>query len=168
MTYEGGSESSGNCTTDGGCGTIFKITPSGVLTTLYTFCSQAGCTDGSSPVSALLQATDGNLYGTTMWGGNQACLSSSGCGTVFSLSVGLRPFVKTLPTSGKVGASVKILGTDLTGASRVTFNGTPATFTISATGTSISTTLPTGATTGTVEVMTPSGILSSNVPFRVP
>jgi uncharacterized repeat protein (TIGR03803 family) len=30
-------------------GTVFKITPSGTLTTLYSFCSQSGCTDGEQP-----------------------------------------------------------------------------------------------------------------------
>ena len=44
-------------------------------------------------------------------------------GTVFSLSVGLGPFVETQTTSGKVGKAVKILGTNLTGATSVTFNG---------------------------------------------
>lgn len=45
----------------------------------------------------------------------------SGCGTIFSLSVGLGPFVETQTTSGKVGAAVKILGSDLTGATSVSF-----------------------------------------------
>jgi len=65
-----------------------------------------------------------------------------------------------------VGATVKILGTDLTGATSVTFNGTAAAFTV-VQPSEISTTVPTGATTGTVEVVTPGGTLSSNVPFRV-
>ena len=46
-------------------GTVFKITPSGTRTTLYSFCSQSGCTDGRYPEAGLVQATDGNLYGTT-------------------------------------------------------------------------------------------------------
>jgi uncharacterized repeat protein (TIGR03803 family) len=37
-----------NCLDSGGCGTIFKIPPSGKLTTLYSLCSQAGCTDAAS------------------------------------------------------------------------------------------------------------------------
>lgn len=49
-------------------GTVFKITPSGVLTTLYNFCSLPGCHDGSTPTGGLIQATDGNLYGTTFGG----------------------------------------------------------------------------------------------------
>ena len=48
-------------------GTIFKITPSGVLTTLHSF-SAAG-TEGAAPMAALIQASDGNLYGTTAFGG---------------------------------------------------------------------------------------------------
>src|SRR5271166_193046 len=45
-------------------GTVFKITPSGTLTTLYSFCQQTGCADGTFPVAALVQATNGNFYGT--------------------------------------------------------------------------------------------------------
>jgi len=48
----------------------------------------------------------------------------------------------------------------------VTFNGTPATFTVEFSS-YIKTTVPAGATTGTVQVVTPGGTLSSNVPFRV-
>jgi hypothetical protein len=61
---------------------------------------------------------------------------------------------------------VKILGTDLTGATSVTFNGTAAAFKVESKSL-IKTTVPTGATTGTVEVATPKGALKSNVVFRV-
>jgi uncharacterized repeat protein (TIGR03803 family) len=151
-----------------GGGTIFKITPSGTLTTLYSFCSQSGCPDGSGPAAGLVQATNGAFYGTTYSGGaNDTCSGPlPGCGTVFSLSVGLGPFVKTQTTAGKVGGVVRILGTDLTGATSVTFNGTPAAFTL-VQPSEISTTVPAGATTGTVQVVTPSGTLSSNAPYRV-
>ncbi|MGO8795844.1 MAG: choice-of-anchor tandem repeat GloVer-containing protein [Candidatus Sulfotelmatobacter sp.] len=44
-------------------GTIFKITPSGQFTSLYSFCSLANCADGNSPVSPLIVGSDGNLYG---------------------------------------------------------------------------------------------------------
>ena len=69
-------------------GTVFKITPDGTLTTLYSFCSRSGCTDGQGPsYGALLQATNGDLYGTTLWGGdNNSC--SLGCGTVFKITPG--------------------------------------------------------------------------------
>src|ERR1022692_2755408 len=47
-------------------GTVFKITPSGTLTTLYRFvCSQSGCPDGVDPTAGLVQAANGDLYGTT-------------------------------------------------------------------------------------------------------
>jgi uncharacterized repeat protein (TIGR03803 family) len=83
-----------------GYGTIFKISLSGELTTLYTFCIEGGCKDGGQPYGGLIQDTSATFYGTTEIGG--ATLAD---GSVFSLSVGLGPFVKTLPASGKVGAA---------------------------------------------------------------
>jgi uncharacterized protein (TIGR03437 family) len=71
-----------------------------------------------------------------------------------------------LPTIGKVGTKVKILGNNLSGATSVTFNGTTAAFTV-VSGTEITTTVPTGATTGKVVVEAGSA-LSTVVPFRVP
>jgi uncharacterized repeat protein (TIGR03803 family) len=147
-----------------GVGTVFEITLSGEVTTPYSFCAQYGCTDGQAPLAAVVQGTDGSFYGTTYLGGTGAC--AGGCGTVFSLSTGLGPFVETQPDFGVVGRQVRILGTDLTGATSVTFNGTPATFTVISPSL-IGTAVPEGATTGTVQVVTPGGTLSSNVPFRV-
>jgi uncharacterized repeat protein (TIGR03803 family) len=144
-----------------GSGTIFKITLSGTLTTLYNFCSQSGCPDGQYPGGGLVQDTDGSLYGTTADGG------ANGDGTVFSLSVGLGPFVETQPTTAKAGATVKILGTNLTKATSVNFNGKAATFTV-VSSSEITTTVPAGATTGEVQVVTPSGTLLSNVSFQIP
>ncbi len=68
-----------------GYGTIFRITTSGSLTTLYSFCSQSNCADGEYPAAGLVQDTNGNLYGTTADGG------ATGNGTIFSLSIGLGP-----------------------------------------------------------------------------
>ena len=153
-----GTTEAGGGLNDGG--TIFTISPTGTLTTLYTFCSRTSCRDGSDPSGRLVQNTDGNFYGTTAYGG------AHGDGTVFKLSVGLAPFIATQTTSGKQGATVKILGTNLIGATKVTFNGVPATFTV-VSKSEIKTTVPAGATTGTVQVKTPTAILNSNVPFRV-
>jgi hypothetical protein len=83
------------------------------------------------------------------------------------LSVGLVPFVETQTTSGAIGTAIKILGTDLTGAASVNFNGTPATFTVNESGAAITATVPKGATSGTITVTTPSGVLASNKPFTV-
>jgi uncharacterized repeat protein (TIGR03803 family) len=201
-------------------GTVFELTPSGTLTTLYSFCALSGCTDGRGPYAGLVQATDGYFYGTTAGGGafssgtifkiipagslttvhdfcqidrpprcsagsdSQAALiqatngdfygtTSDGGkfngevdGTVFTLSVGLAPFVKAVPHVGQVGQIIRILGTDLTGTTAITFNGTPAAFTVVA-PTEITATVPAGATTGTVQVNTPGGTLLSAGPFTV-
>jgi len=141
------------------CGTVFKITPTGTLTTLYNFCSQSNCADGEQPWAGLVQATNGDFYGTTQDGG-------TGLGTVFSLSVGLGPFVKTSPHAGKVGAGITVLGTDLTGTTSVSFNGTPAAFEV-VSATEITATVPAGATTGKLQVTTPGGVLFSSGPFLV-
>ena len=136
-------------------GTVFKITPAGKLTLLFSF----NVTDGAGAFG-LLQATDGKFYGTTGGGGAYSY------GTVFSLGVGLGPFVEMLPTSGKVGAHVTVLGNNLKGTSSVTFNGTAATFTV-VSSTEIKTTVPVSATTGFVKVTSPKKTLKSNVVFRV-
>jgi uncharacterized repeat protein (TIGR03803 family) len=151
---------------DSGCGTIFMITPGGVLTNVYGFCLQSGCADGSVPSGALVQATSGTFYGMTGQGGTSGNCSTSGCGTVFSLGMGLGPFVETDPSIGEFGDSVIILGNDLTGATSVTFNGTVASFKV-VSASEITTTVPTGATSGIVEVATPSRTLKSNKSFRV-
>src|SRR5579872_6589163 len=65
-----------------GDGTVFKMTPSGTLTTIYSFCSEANCADGSSPYAGLVLGTDGNFYGTTEQGGFEAG------GTVFKITQG--------------------------------------------------------------------------------
>jgi uncharacterized repeat protein (TIGR03803 family) len=166
-TRLGGIDNSGLCGNTG-CGTAFKITSTGKLTTLYTFCSQTNCTDGAYPIPALMQATNGSFYGVSDKGGAYftGCIAGGGCGDVFSLSVGLGPFVETNPTSGKVGTAVTILGNKLTGATSVGFNGTAAKFTI-VSRTEIETTVPAGATTGFVQVTTAKKMLKSNVVFRV-
>jgi uncharacterized repeat protein (TIGR03803 family) len=154
-TTAGGGTGSSACPVLEGCGTAFMITPDGVLTTLYLFEK----TDGDDPRAGLVQATNGTFYGTTFEDG------PGGNGTIFSISTGLGPFVQTVPTIGAVGSTVMILGTDLTGATSVTFNGEAADFKV-VSATEITTTVPSGATAGTVEVTTPKGTLKS-FPFTV-
>lgn len=198
------------CTTYG-CGNIFEMTPAGTLTTLYSFCTQEFCPDGAYPMAGLVSATDGKLYGSTTTGGQGSlgtifAISPTGVfntvwnfagtatgyqpqgallqatngkfygltngggaenqGTIFSLSIGLAPFVETLPTSGRVGAKVMVLGYNLAGATAVTFNGTAATFTV-VSNTRLVATVPTGATSGAVVVSTAGHSLKSNTVFRV-
>jgi uncharacterized repeat protein (TIGR03803 family) len=71
-----------------GCGTVFKITPSGTLTTLYSFRGS----DGANPLAGLVQGSDGNFYGTTYGGG------AHDAGTVFRLGV-VRPCATCRPVS---------------------------------------------------------------------
>jgi uncharacterized repeat protein (TIGR03803 family) len=162
-----------------GDGTAFSITPNGTLTTLHNFdgtdgisintliqgqwlCSQRYCADGSYPEAGLVQSTNGKFYGTASGG----LVGAQGDGTVFSLSVGLGPFVETQPTSGMVGTAVTILGTKLTGATSVTFGGIAATFTV-VSPSEITTTVPAGALTGSVNVTVGATTLTSAQTFRV-
>lgn len=73
-----------------GSGTIFKMTPAGALTTLYSFCAQSGCADGSNPFGPLFQTADGNFYGTATFGGLDTgfpvCSNENGCGTLFKIT----------------------------------------------------------------------------------
>jgi uncharacterized repeat protein (TIGR03803 family) len=59
-----------------GGGTVFKMTPTGDLTTLVSFTGANGC----SPQAPLIQGSDGNFYGTTTYGG------AGGLGTVFKMT----------------------------------------------------------------------------------
>ncbi|HTZ98257.1 MAG TPA: choice-of-anchor tandem repeat GloVer-containing protein [Terriglobales bacterium] len=144
-----------------GHGTAFSLTPGGTLTTLYSFCSQKKCFDGSEPYGGITQGTDGNLYGTTYTGG-----AAQYYGVIYRISVGLRPFVAFVRPYGKIGQISDILGQGFTGTTSVTLNGLPANFKV-VSDTYLTATIPPGATTGYVTVTTPTGVLTSNVPFRV-
>ncbi|HTR23616.1 MAG TPA: choice-of-anchor tandem repeat GloVer-containing protein [Terriglobales bacterium] len=161
-TYSGGAND--NCF--GTCGTLFSMTPTGSLTSLYDFCAQSNCPDGDNPVAGLIQGTNGQLYGMASAGGTDSFTCTFGCGTIFSLNMGLGPFVTPRPNAGPVKSKVVILGTDLTGTTNVSFNGVAAKFKV-VSATEITTKVPKGATTGTLTVTTPGGTLKSNVAFRV-
>jgi uncharacterized repeat protein (TIGR03803 family) len=141
--------SSTNCGTSG-CGTVFRLTPSGTLTTLLNFNGSSG---GASPFGELVQDSDGNFYGTTVYGGSTASsCDSRGCGTVFRLTpsgltnLSLNPATGgTSPYAGLVqGRDGNFYGTTFSGGS-------------SACGTS-------GC--GTVFRITSSGILTTLVNFN--
>lgn len=63
-----------------GSGVVFQITTSGTLTAIYSFCSLASCADGANPYTSLIQASNGDLYGTTYSGG------ATGNGTLFKIT----------------------------------------------------------------------------------
>jgi uncharacterized repeat protein (TIGR03803 family) len=63
-------------------GAVFKIDADGDATVLYSF---SGKSDGGFPTAALVRDPEGNLYGTTSFGGNLKCNAPYGCGTVFKL-----------------------------------------------------------------------------------
>jgi uncharacterized repeat protein (TIGR03803 family) len=139
------------------CGTIFEITPGGTLTTLHSFEFPGGLL----PIGGLVQATNGKFYGTTNMGG------ASSDGTVFSLSVGLGPFVQAVTYSGKVGTTIEFLGQGFTSSTTVSFNGTKSPTVKVVSGKYLTATVSNGTTTGFVTVTTSGGTLKSNKIFRV-
>ncbi len=203
-THQGGTDDEG---------TIYKMTPAGVVTILHSFQGS----DGRIPSSGPVQGTDGNFYGETYGGGTYGGgvlyqVTSSGaynvingdlrssvgsnpldplsqhtngtfysdtrnggtgtaclCGVLYSLSMGLGPFVSFVPaqSAGKVGSSIGILGQGFTGTTAVSFNGTPSSSFKVVSDTYLTATVPSGATKGSVTVTTPGGTLSSNTVFRV-
>jgi len=140
----------------GYCGIVYRITPKSNFSTVFTFdCSQSG----SSTV--LMQHTNGLLYGMTSYGGLYYPN-----GVIYSLDLGLPPFVRLTQGTGRPGSSGGILGQGFIGTTSVTFNGVPAKFTV-VSDTFIEAVVPADATTGYVTVTTTSGVLNSNAVFRV-
>jgi uncharacterized repeat protein (TIGR03803 family) len=70
----------------GGGGNMFRMTPTGEITSIYKFCSLPGCADGAQVHSAPVVGTDGNLYGVTTAGGGSGLTGSAG-GTVFRMTL---------------------------------------------------------------------------------
>ena len=81
----GTAESGGDMSScDGlGCGVVFKLSSTGQETVLHSF---TGGADGAIPYAGLIRDAQGNLYGTTGYGGDMSSCSGNGCGVVFKLS----------------------------------------------------------------------------------
>jgi uncharacterized repeat protein (TIGR03803 family) len=141
-------------------GTAFKLSLNGALTTLYSFCQLYQCNDGGKPYGGLVQGTDGSFYGATASGGGEEE------GVIYRISVGLGPFVSFIRGAAEVGQEFGVLGQGFSGHVTVSFNGIPASSVVKS-STLIEATVPDGATTGYVTVTTPTGTLTSNVPFHV-
>jgi uncharacterized repeat protein (TIGR03803 family) len=139
-------------------GAIFKITPAGSESVLYSFCSVT-CNDGFSPATPLVLHTDGKFYGNT--NGN-----SLGGSVFYSFDVGFKPLVDLVTWSAKVGKTVEILGQGFTGTTAVSFNGVNATFN-NVSDTYMTAVVPAGALTGTVTVTTFTSTMKSNRAFLV-
>ena len=99
-TTQQGGITGGVCANSGlnGCGTVFKVDPSGNETVLYRF---TGGTDGQFPSAGLVLDLAGNLYGTTQYGGPVTAACGIGCGTVFKLD----PSGPTLTPLHNIGSS---------------------------------------------------------------
>jgi uncharacterized repeat protein (TIGR03803 family) len=200
-------------------GTLFRITTKGAFTKLWDFNSTNGSVNGITPYGGLIQASDGNLYGTTTAGGGTAnsgtvyqftlggvlsqvisfdaattgalpedvplqaadgtlYITNNGGtvsnnhyqGAVVQLVDGLaapKPVIaKFSPTSAKVGKNVIISGGSFVGTTRVSFNGTSATFAVKSTNT-VTATVPLGATSGPITVTNAGGSTTSTTNFTV-
>jgi uncharacterized repeat protein (TIGR03803 family) len=105
------------------CGTVFKITPSGKLTTLHIFSGP----DGYFPTAGLVQGTDGNFYGTTYHGGQaigSGGCGNDGCGTVFMITAqgeftSLYQFADSGPNGQGPSSAPLVQGSDGTSTARV-------------------------------------------------
>jgi uncharacterized repeat protein (TIGR03803 family) len=110
-------------------GTVFVITPAGVLTTLHQFAGYP--TDGGSPQNGLLLASDGNFYGTTHYGG------ANNMGTVFQMIVTPAPspaVTSATVDSGTVGAPFTYQITATNGPTSFGASGLPAGLSVAANG----------------------------------
>ncbi len=84
-------------------GTVFKVDTTGVETVLYSFCPQDPCPDGAAPYGALVLDAQGNLFGTTQYGGVPNCNGDT-CGTVFRIDATGEETVLYAFTGGADGA----------------------------------------------------------------
>jgi len=150
-------------TTGGGAtngGVLFQVTHTGTFTKLRDFnCA----TDPCNNWVPLAQRTDGTLYGAGTGG------SSGGNGGVYRVSSpSFPPFISVQNYSAKSGQTVDILGTGLTGATAVDFDGIAAASFKVISANFITAVVSPASETGLVTVTTPSGKLSTQTNFKVP
>ena len=155
-----------NANCSDGCGTLFKITPTGSYSVLYKFDSATGAQAHVTP----FQHTSGVVYGDTTVGGTgnvNPCFTGN-CGVFYKWqNSSLPPFVSLMPYFGRVGKVVEFLGQGfVAGKTSVSFNGAAASVTV-VSSTYLTAVVPNGATTGSVAVTTSGVKLSSNKIFRV-
>ena len=139
-------------------GALFTLKTNGSsFQVLYSFDK----THGAIPTSMPLLHTNGKIYGMTQSGGT---LNE---GVFYSFENNLKPFVSPIVvSSGKVGASVGLLGQGFNSATQVLFGTGPGTFTI-VNDTYLTAKIALGATTGVITVKEPGGNLLSPHKFRI-
>lgn len=143
-----------------GYGALYRVTPTGSLTLLYSFCPPGSqCVDGFGAQTPLVQHTNGKFYGSTA--GN-----SLGGSVFYSLDAGLAPFVRVASPSGRAGQIVRILGQGFRGARSVWFGGRAARFQVVSDHNLIAI-VPQGTGNAFVHVVTATGTLASDRAFAV-
>jgi uncharacterized repeat protein (TIGR03803 family) len=153
-------------------GMIFKLSTAGAETILYSFTGNGGVaasTDGAAPTS-LMQASDGNFYGTTQAGG------AYNKGAVFSIAAGVEAVIYSFSGNGGVAGSMdgalpvalvegsdgSLYGTTQLGGA----NGAGTAFNVTTSG--VETVLysfgggPTGATSGTDGASPAGGLIQGS------
>ncbi len=138
-------------------GVLYQISPSGQYKLLFNMVGNIGSTVNAP----LMQHTNGKFYGDASYDGRYFQ------GSIYSLDMGLGPFIALVRYSGRIGQPVQILGQGLTGSTAVTINGVAATSFKVVSDTYMTAVVPTGATTGPVLVATPTGSLTSNHNFQI-
>jgi uncharacterized repeat protein (TIGR03803 family) len=140
-------------------GVLFRISTTGKFTVLHNF----DLSTGACPVT-LMQHTNGFLYGEASGGGFFNNVTYGG--VFYRYDLGLPPFVTYLPSYGRVGTQVDILGEGFRTYSQVFFNGVRAQI-ITVQPTYMRVVVPHGATSGWITVTTTKGTLKSNKKFLV-
>jgi uncharacterized repeat protein (TIGR03803 family) len=145
-------------------GVVFELTPQGVYTILHHFGDGTVTNDGSGPEAALLQGPDGNLYGTTVYGG------SAGEGTVFSINPSL-PALTSAPTvSGTAGVPLSYRAVGSQGTESFSATNLPGGLSIDSASGLITGTPGTGtvgATTATITLTNAVGSTAAQVTFNI-
>ena len=140
-------------------GTLFKISTKG---TGFTVLHHFDATTGSGPLATPLLHTTGKIYGLTFGGGTRGDY-----GVFYSLDAGLKPFASQFVFySGKVGATVGILGQGFSSATGVKFGTGPGTYVVS-TDSFLMAKVAAGATTGVITVLEHTGNLVTPQKYKV-
>ena len=92
-----------NCEPPEGCGVVFKLSRAGRIKVLHTF---RGGSDGAVPYGGVILDAEGNLYGTTVYGGTGSCADPyPGCGVVFKVDSASKETILHTFTGGADGAN---------------------------------------------------------------